>query len=143
MTPLTAIMLLAAQLLSPSAFVQTRPAVELEGAIAKEQVDGDLKTAIASYQKISGNSSTPRDVRAKALLHLENCYEKLGQQQSRKVYEQIVREFPDQVTATQARTRLAALTQADRSAELRELTERKIKPLGRDLGPYPRRSHRR
>jgi Tol biopolymer transport system component len=97
---------LAAQLLAPAAFAQTKPAVELEGAIAKEQVDGDLKTAIAAYQKIAVNISAPRDVRAKALLHLAGCYEKLGQE-AQKVYEQIVREFGDQPAATQARARLA------------------------------------
>jgi len=54
---------------------QTRPAVELEAAMTKEQVDGDLKTAVAAYQKIAADKSAPRDVRAKALLHLGSCYE--------------------------------------------------------------------
>lgn len=87
---------------------QNRPAVELEGAIAREQVSGDLKAAIAAYQKISTDTSAPRDVRAKALLHLATCYEKLGRQQSRAVYEQIVREYADQSAAIQARARLAS-----------------------------------
>jgi hypothetical protein len=101
---------MAVQLFVPVAFAQTRRAVELEGAIAKEQVDGDLKTAIAIYQKIAGESSAPRNVSAKALLHLARCYEKLGQQ-AQTVYRQIVRDFRDQPEAAQARARLAALKQ--------------------------------
>ena len=44
--------------------------------MTKEQVDGDIKTAIAAYQKIAADKSAPREVRAKALLHLAGCYEK-------------------------------------------------------------------
>ncbi len=102
------VLLSGSGLLTPFMTAQTKPAIELEGAIAKEQVDGDLKAAIASYQKISSDPSAPRDVRAKALLHLAGCYEKLGQQ-AKKVYEQIVRDFADQpAAAAQARARLAA-----------------------------------
>jgi Tol biopolymer transport system component len=99
-------MALASQLLLFPAFSQTKPAFDLEGAIAKEQVDGDLKTAISAYQSISADPSAPRDVRAKALMHLASCYEKLGQQ-AQNVYEQVVREFGDQPVAVQARSRLA------------------------------------
>jgi hypothetical protein len=58
---------LAMQLLEPAAFAQTKPAVELEGTIAREQVDGDLKTAIAAYRKIASNSSASRDARQAAV----------------------------------------------------------------------------
>ena len=57
---------------------QTKPAVALEAAMTKEQVDGDLAGAIAAYQKIAADTAAPRDVRAKALLRLAGCYEKLG-----------------------------------------------------------------
>ena len=67
--------------LAPAAHAQTRPAIELERAISKEQVDGDLKTAMAVYQKIGGDQSAPRDVRAKASLHLAGCYQRLSQMQ--------------------------------------------------------------
>jgi len=133
-TAVVSIVILAS-LLSEFAVVplhaQTRPAVELQAAMTKEQVDGDLKTAIAAYQKIAADKSAPRDVRAKALLHLAGCYEKLGQQ-AQNVYQQIVRDFADQPAATQARARLAALTQADHPAAPATMTQRKIeKPLGR------------
>ncbi|HWY04622.1 MAG TPA: hypothetical protein VNX60_13185, partial [Candidatus Acidoferrum sp.] len=54
-----AILGIASPLLAPAAHAQTRPAIELERAIAKEQVDGDLKTAMAVYQKIGGDQSAP------------------------------------------------------------------------------------
>lgn len=53
----------ALQTLASPALGQAQPAVELEGVIAREQVDGDLKTAIAAYQKIAADVSAPRDVR--------------------------------------------------------------------------------
>jgi hypothetical protein len=48
--------------------------------------------------------SASRDVRAKALLQLAGCDEKLGKQ-AKQLYEQIVREYSDQPAASQARTR--------------------------------------
>jgi len=117
-------------------FAQTKPAVELEGAIAKEQVSGDLKAAIAAYQKIAEETSAPREVRAKALLHLAGCYEKLGQQESRKVYEQIIREYSDQPSAQFARTRLSALTKDDHPSQPPSMTQRKIELLGAGMGPW-------
>src|ERR1700722_7689490 len=111
--------------LATQLFAQPRPAVELEGAIAKEQVDGDLKTAIAIYQKIAADTSAPRDIRARALLHQARCYEKLGQQ-AQTVYRQIVRDFGDQPEAVQAKARLSALAKADRADTPAGMTQRKI-----------------
>lgn len=104
---------------------QTRPAVELEAAMAKEDVNGDLEAAIAAYQKIAAEAAAPRDIRAKALLHLAGCYEKLGQE-AQKVYQQIVRDFADQPSAGQARTRLAAIQRANRASTPPAMTQRKI-----------------
>jgi hypothetical protein len=128
---------LASQLLAQAAFAQTqtKPAVELEAAIAKEQVNGDLKTAIAAYQKIAANNSAPRDVRAKALLHLAGCYEKLGQQ-AQSVYQQIVRDYADQPAAKQAGAKLAAMRQVDQAAAPATMTQRKIEGVG-SLSGHP------
>ncbi len=121
---------LAGQLATPPAFAQTRPAVELERAIAQEQVDGDLNAAMAAYQRTAGNKSAPRDVRARALLQLAGCYEKLGRQSS-DVYQQIVGEYGGQPPAAQARARLAALKKA--SANESNIIARKLDSLGRDF----------
>jgi len=120
---------------------QTSPAVELQAAMTKEQVDGDLKTAIAAYRKIAADKSGPRDVRAKALLHLAGCYEKLGQQ-AQNVYQQIVRDFADQPAATQARARLAALKQDDRPAAPATMTQRRIEITSPNTGPGDTDGHR-
>ena len=114
---------------------QTKPAVELEGAIANEQVSGDLKAAIAAYQKIAADNSAPREVRAKALLRLAGCFEKLGEQQSLKIYRQIVRDFGDQPAAVQARMRLAASWQNNQILGRPSLTLRKIEMSIRNVGP--------
>ena len=87
--------------------------VELKAAMHKEQVDGDLKGAIAQYQKILTTRGVGRAVAAKALLHLGQCHEKLGSAEARKAYERLVMEFADQAEpARVARERLAALVKA-------------------------------
>ncbi|MEK7409477.1 MAG: hypothetical protein AAB225_30800 [Acidobacteriota bacterium] len=84
--------------------------VELKAAMHKEQVDGDLKGAIAQYQKILNTRSVSRAVAAKALLQMGQCHEKLGNAEARKAYERLVMEFADQAEpARAARERLAAL----------------------------------
>jgi Tol biopolymer transport system component len=108
--------------------------VRLEAGIAKEEADGDLKAAMAVYQQVANDSSASRAVRAKALLRLAGCEEKLGQQ-ARLVYEQIVKDYADQPVAVQARTRLAALKQQDRPAVPVSMTVRKIEqPPSGEIG---------
>lgn len=72
----------------------------LQTAIKKEVVDGDLKGAIEQYKKIAQNGN--RVIAAQALLHMAECYQKLGDAEARKVYERIVREFGDQAQAVAA-----------------------------------------
>ena len=89
---------------------RSRPAqadVDLQAAIRKETVEGDLKGAIEQYRKLADGGN--RAVAAKALLRMGQCYEKLGDAEARKAYERVVREFADQKEAVaQARTLLAA-----------------------------------
>ena len=74
-------MVLSSLVMVRPAFAQSNTAgVRLEAGIEKEDVDGDLKSAMAIYQKIASDSSAPREVRSKALLRLAGCYEKLGRQ---------------------------------------------------------------
>ena len=131
------VLILGTQIVVPIADAQARPAVELEGAIAKEQVDGDLKAAIAAYQRIGANTTAPRSVRAKALLHLARAYERLGQQ-AQNIYQQIVRDFADQPAAAQARTRLGALQQGANPTPLGGMNQHRIGTLDDfNLGPSP------
>jgi Tol biopolymer transport system component len=116
---------LPAQVLGQSNTQSSNAGVRLEAGIAKEEADGDLKAAMTVYQQIAGDSSAPRAVRAKALLRLGRCDEKLGQQ-ARQVYEQILRDYADQPVVVQARTRLAALKQQESPAAPNTMTTRKI-----------------
>lgn len=82
----------------------------LKVAMDKETVDGDLKAAIEQYRKIVATYRANRAVAAKALVRMGQCYEKLGDAEARKAYEQAIREFGDQKEAVAtARARLAAL----------------------------------
>jgi Tol biopolymer transport system component len=130
------LLLLSSPVVVRPAFAQTTAAaLQLEAGIAKEEVDGDLKSAMETYQKIAAESSAPRDVRAKALLHIGGCYEKLGKQ-ARQVYEQVVRDYADQPAASQARSRLTALKQQEHPVAPTTMTVRKIEwsALG-NVGP--------
>src|SRR5580698_3640922 len=114
------------------AFAQSAPVaagVRLEAGIEKEDVDGDLKSAMDIYQKIAADMSAPRDVRAKALLRLAGCDEKLGKQ-AEQVYEQIVHDYADQPAAAQARKRLAAIKQQENPATPTTMSVRKIEWAG-------------
>ena len=73
------------------------PEVLLQRAIQKETVDGDLKGAIEQYRKVAQSSIRP--LAAQALVHMAECYQKLGDAEARKIYERVVREFADQKEA--------------------------------------------
>ncbi len=84
--------------------------VQLQKAIQKETVDGDLQAAIEQYKKIISTRGVGRAVAARALLQLGSCYEKLGIADARKTFEQLLKDYGDQTEiAAQARARLAAL----------------------------------
>jgi Tol biopolymer transport system component len=77
----------------------------LKAAMNTELVDGNLKAAIEQYKKVvqSGN----RPLAAQALLHIAECYQKLGDAQTRTIYERVVKEYPEQTAAVAtARLRL-------------------------------------
>lgn len=131
---------LVAGLLMPvvSAQVQKgeQPALLLEEATKKELVDGDLKGAIETYQRILKLEGVPRAVVAKALLRLGQCYEKLGNTEARNAYERIVREFADQPEEMHAaRGRLAALGGRDTAMRVRQVW---AGPTGDFLGAITR-----
>src|SRR5262245_41035668 len=86
---------------------QNRDEVALRAAIETETVKGDLKAAIAQFQKLS--TSSDRTVAATALFHLAGCYERLGQADAQKVYAEVTEKFGDEsAIAAQARQRMSA-----------------------------------
>jgi hypothetical protein len=98
------------------------PEVQLKAAEHKQQVEGDLKGAIEQYRKLA--QGRDRAVAAKALVRMGECYEKLGDVESRKAYERVLREYTDQTGAVaEARARLTAL----KSAEPSTITVRQVR----------------
>src|SRR5262245_34289931 len=59
--------------------------LEYRAALHKQQVEGDLGGAIELYKSIASSKTADRTVKARALLQLGACYEKLGQE-SQAVY---------------------------------------------------------
>lgn len=86
-----------------------RAEVQLQAAINKETVEGDVKAAVEMYRKVAGAYKANRSVASRALLRLAEAQEKLGESEARKAYEQLVRDYGDQQPAAIARVRLAAL----------------------------------
>jgi hypothetical protein len=86
-----------------------RPAeVELKAAQHRAEVEGDLKGAIQQYGAIVAKYKADRGVAAKALVQMAECYQKMGDAESRKIWEQVVRDYADQKEAvTMARARLS------------------------------------
>ncbi len=70
---------------------------QLESAVYREVVQGDLKGAIAQYRMLLGEASTARPVAARALYQLGLCLEKSGRPtEARDVWNRILRDFPAQ-----------------------------------------------
>jgi len=78
----------------------------LAAAQQKETLEGDPNAAIKQYSAIvSKFAKTDRAITAMALVHIAECYQKIGDAQARKFYEQVVREYGDQKEAV-ARARI-------------------------------------
>lgn len=78
-----------------------------KAAMNTEMVDGNLTAAIEQYKKVVQTGS--RALAARALVRMAECYQKLGDAESRKIYERLVREYADQKEpAALARTRLGS-----------------------------------
>src|SRR6185369_2084795 len=103
-TPLLAIIaagLLAAQSKGPESM--------LGAALHQEEVQRDVKGAIASYRKLLSVRGLNRKVAAEALFHLGLCYQKLGDAEARRTFERLVSEYGDTSWAAQARSRIMAI----------------------------------
>ena len=83
---------------------------QLEAAIHREMVIGDLAGAMQLYQGILNDPAAPRSTAAKALLQMGACLEKLSRsEEAYNKYQRLVADYPDQIPElTQARLRLAA-----------------------------------
>jgi Tol biopolymer transport system component len=96
----------------------------LQKAIVLEDVDGNLQAAIEQYKNIIGAKGIDRPVAAEALLRLAGCYEKLGQKEAQKTYEQLIRDYPDQIDIVKvARAKLNLLEKGNTGLTVRLVWE--------------------
>ncbi len=79
-------------------------------ALVKERAEGNLKAAIQILERIVKQYPNDRELAAKSLVEMGNCYEGLGKSEARQAYERVLRDYSDQsAAANEARARLAAL----------------------------------
>jgi Tol biopolymer transport system component len=117
-------------LLASLAMGQARePEAALGAAIHLEEAKGDYAGAIAAYKKFLAQYGSNQALAAKAQLRLGVCYEKLGDAEARRAYEQVIARYSGQKEIVeQARARLAALLPA--GARAGSFTARRILDSG-------------
>ena len=94
-------------------FAQAPRSIEAQFKAAQhaEEVEGDLKKAIEQYRQIALGGD--RAVVVRALMRMAECYQKLGDAESRNIYERIVHHYSDQkAAAVLAQARLDSATRA-------------------------------
>ncbi len=72
------------------------PSQLYQQGLLKENGEGDLNAAVAIYEKIVGDENADRSLRAKAQLHIGQCYEKLGLKEAKKAYKKVIDNYPAQ-----------------------------------------------
>lgn len=93
---MTASAMLLAAVLASGAQKQDDAERQLKAAMNTELVDGNINSAIEQYKAIIAKFPKDRAIDADALIHMADCYQKLGNVESRKVYERVIREYSDQ-----------------------------------------------
>jgi Tol biopolymer transport system component len=98
-------------LLNGSLRAQVSEAEKLfEQGVYQLEAVGDFEEAIIYFNKVVAEYPTDKQVAAKALLKKGFCYERLGSQKATEAYEQIINQYPDQVSlVSQAKERLIEL----------------------------------
>ena len=81
-----------------------------EAGVYQQEAAGNFEEAIIIFNRLVKEYSKERSVAAKALMRLGICYERQGSQKASEAYQQIISQYPDQVSlVNQARNRLAEL----------------------------------
>ncbi len=102
-----AAVLLVALVLAPPVFAQQDAEQLFQSGVYKENVEGDLESAIEIFEGIVKDFPQNRSVAARALLHLGSSYQKLGSQKAEDTYQRLINDFSDQqIAVSEARMRL-------------------------------------
>jgi hypothetical protein len=92
--------------LATSTFAQSAAELYQQGLV-QENGAGNLRNAIQLYERAAKEAKADRTTAALALMGAARCYEKLGQVESRRLYEQVANSYSDQAEqAAMARERL-------------------------------------
>jgi Tol biopolymer transport system component len=93
-----------------AAFAAESGADLFQKALAKERADGDLRGAIALYERVASMNGVERRLAAESLFRLAECQQAIGNAEARKTYARVMREFADQrEVAARAGSRLAII----------------------------------
>lgn len=133
------VVLVLTLVVATSAFAQQTAEQLLQSGLYQEDVKGDLDEAIKAYERILNEFPKNRPVAAQALLHIGLCYEKLGETEARKHYQQLIQEYGDQpALVAQARVRLSKLGFGTNGETLAMSTRQVWAPSLDDMGrPSP------
>lgn len=94
----------------------------------KEEGEGNLTEAIEIYNKLVDDTSVDRAIRAKSLMQVGICYEKLGKKNAKTYYEKIINNYSDQPEMVKlAKERLLVVAPlVDPSSKEKTLTVQKL-----------------
>jgi len=122
-------------LVAGNSWSQTAEQIFQKG-IMKEEGEGSLREAIELYKSVADNTQADRALRAKALYQMGNCYEKLGQQDARGVYENLVANYSDQPELVANAKRQLSKLNANQTFDNSGITIRQVPFFDVDLHNY-------
>lgn len=76
-----------------------RPYDLYQSALFQERAVGDLDAAVDTYRQVVRMRVDDRELGSRALLGLARCLQKQGRAEARSIYEQVIRDYPDQQAA--------------------------------------------
>lgn len=76
-----------------------RPYDLYQSALFQERAVGDLDAAVDTYRQVVRMRVDDRELGSRALLGLGRCLQKQGSVEARSIYEQVIRDYPDQQEA--------------------------------------------
>ena len=79
-----------------SGFAQQSAEQLYQSGLYQEEIEGDLEAAIKIYETIISSYADNRPVAAKTYLHMGMCHEKLGSEQARRLYSEVISKYSEQ-----------------------------------------------
>ncbi len=121
----TAVVFLTLALAATGASLGAQQSHQLQEAIHLMETRGDYPAAIRLFQQVTEGSD--RTLVAQALLYLGLCYERLDEEEALKVYQELIRKFPNETEPVEeARVRLAELARKSVSQTAPSMVARRL-----------------